>query len=302
MSVVETLITAAALIVGLVLLWTWRKGLEVSSFHATLLSVIEIAGFVISIVALGWLGVAIFVGVSVIATLAWSIVLAIKQQSILVGAAVQGEDLTTAEAKEIWQWMRKEKSFAAMPALKRAELIRALSAKARNATEIQAMAMPIAQLALIFACDPLWLAPRFDQLLRLYGYDPSEAEEVADRVTRSTQIAPISFEEMVGVMLTAGGGGAPDAEGSITQAMQNDPFNENVRAATELQIREDGEDGIRLNGGPMNGWLVLADAPALMPDWYKTWPPGIAEKHEPGRYEVAASGTWAEWIPRAAAA
>lgn len=104
--------------------------------------------------------------------------------------------------------MSQEKSFAAVPPLTRAELIKALSAKARDATEIRALAIPIAQLALIFECDPLWLAPRFDQLLRLYGHDASEAEEVADTVTRSTQIAPISFEEMVEAMLTVGGGGS----------------------------------------------------------------------------------------------
>jgi hypothetical protein len=179
----ETLISAAALVVGLVLLWSWRRGLEVSSFQATLLSVIEVAGFVIAVVALGWLGVAIFVVVSFAALLVWSVALAIKKQSILVDAAVQGADVSREGAEEIWQWMKGEESFAALPPLKRAELIKALAIKARKPAEIRAMAIPIAQLALIFECDPVWLAPRFDRLLRLYGHDAGEAPEVADTLT-----------------------------------------------------------------------------------------------------------------------
>jgi hypothetical protein len=41
---------------------------------------------------------------------------------------------------------------------------------------------------------------------------------------------------------------------------------------------------IVLEGGPMDGWVVKADAPALAPDWYTTWPPSIAARNEPGRY------------------
>jgi len=294
---VETPVSAAALIVGLVLLWTWRKGLEVNSFHATLLSVIEVAGFAISVVTLGWLGVAIFVAVSLVALIAWSLVLAIKNQSILISTAVQGADVTKEEAEEIWQWMKREKSFAALPPLKRAELIKALAVKARKPEEILAMAVPIAQLSLIFDCDPLWLAPRFDQLLRLYGHDADEATQAAETLTASTQLAPISFEDMVEAMLIAGGAAPPDVTDAATDGKSKDHFHENLRATTELQIREDGEHGIRLNGGPLDGWLVLKDAPGLAADWYKTWPPDIAEKNEPGRYEVADSGTWAEWAP-----
>lgn len=264
-----------------------------SSAWATFLSVFDVAINIISVAALGWLGVAIFVAISLIALLSWSIVLAIKKQSILISAAVQGADISREEAEEIWGWMNEDKSFAAIPPLVRADLVKALAMKARNRQEIQAMAVPIAQLSLIFDCDPLWLAPRFDQLLRLYGHKAGEAVEAADTLTASTQLAPITFEEMVEAMLTAGGTGPPDADNGV----DDDEFYENLRATTELQIREDGEDGVRLNGGPMDGWLVLKDAPSLAADWHKTWPSGMAQEHEPGRYEVSESGTWAEWVP-----
>lgn len=249
---VETLITAAALVVGLVLLWTWRRGLEVNSFQATLLSVIEVTGFVVSVATLGWLGVVIFVAVSLVALTAWSVVLAIKNQSILVGASVQGPDVTKEEAEEIWRWMKRENSFAPIPPLKRSELIKALAVKARKSEEIREMAVPIAQLSLVFSCDPLWLAPRLDQLLRLYGHDADEATQVAETLTASTKLAPISFEETVEAMLIAGGATPSDAADTHTDGISADQFYENLQATTELLIREDGNDGIRLNGGPMD--------------------------------------------------
>ena len=77
-----------------------------------------------------------------------------KQQSILVNAAVQGAEMSREDAEETWQWMKGEKSFAAVAPLRRAELIKTLAIRARNPAEIRAMAVPIAQLALIFECDP----------------------------------------------------------------------------------------------------------------------------------------------------
>lgn len=56
---IETALTAAALAVGLVLLWTKRQRYEFNSFQATLLSILEIVSVFVSIVALGWLGVVI---------------------------------------------------------------------------------------------------------------------------------------------------------------------------------------------------------------------------------------------------
>jgi len=106
------------------------------------------------------------------------------RQSILVNAAVQGDSVSQDDAEEIWQWMKGEPSFAALPPLKRAELIRALAIKARNPAEIRAMAIPIAQLALIFECEATWLAPRFDQLLRLAGAQRGRGDGIGRYVDR----------------------------------------------------------------------------------------------------------------------
>jgi hypothetical protein len=73
-------------------------------------------------------------------------------------------------------------------------------------------------------------------------------------------------------------------------------FREELRAQTELAVRESGEQGVRLRGGPMDDWLVKQDAPCFAADWYKTWPQSVADETEPGRYARDETGTQAEWV------
>jgi hypothetical protein len=289
-----TLLSAAALIVGLVLLWTWRVGLEVSSFGATFLSAITVASFIVSIITLGWIGVAILFVVCISAVITWSIVLAIRKQSILTAATVEALDLTPVQAGEIWRWMGTERSFASIGPLERAELIRVLAASAREQEEIRLLAVPIAELSLQFDLDPSWLASHFDRLLRLYGMEAARASEAAATVAATIRLSPAAPREIVEAMLIAGGDDVLADPDSMALEGAAPPLDA-LRAATEFQIHRDGEQGVRLNGGPLDGWLVLSDAPSLAEDWYRTWPPGFVGKHEPGRYVIGASGTWAEW-------
>lgn len=212
----ETLIGAMVLVLGLVLLWTGRRRFEFNSFQATLLSILEFAGLVISIIALGWLGIGILLGVNVVAALVWSGILAAKKQSILIDASVQSADMSFEEADEIWDWMGRQKAFAVMRPLERGKLIRALAEQARSAHEIRPMAVAIAQLSVIFGCNAVWLTPRFYQVLRLYGKSATDSEEVADTFVAATKNSATTFEEMLTAMIVAGGGSAHD--GSSTQA------------------------------------------------------------------------------------
>lgn len=180
--------------VGLVLLWTRRQRYEFNSFQATLLSILEIVSVFVSMIALGWLGVVILVGINIVAGLIWSAILAVKKQAILVEASVQSADMSVEEAGEIWEWMRKEKAFAVIRPLQCGELIRVLAEQARSPQEIRPMAVAVAQLSVIFDHDALWLAPRFDQLLRLYDKSASDSEEVADLLVTSTKRSAASFE------------------------------------------------------------------------------------------------------------
>lgn len=55
---------------------------------------------------------------------------------------------------------------------------------------------------------------------------------------------------MVEAMLIAGGADPSEGVDTFDGVASKDQFRENLRATAELQIREDGEDGVRLNGDP----------------------------------------------------
>ncbi len=203
---IETLIGAVVLAVSLVLLWSGRQHLDFDSFQTTLLSILEIVGVVVSVVGLGWVGVGIFVLANVLATLTWSVILAVRKQSVLVGAAVRSTSMTREDADALWHWMNRHGAFGVLRPIERAELIRTLAGQARTPDEIQPMSIAVAQLSVIFECEAVWLAPRFDQLLRLYGKSAADSEEVADTLTSATKNSATTFKEMLEAMIIAGGG------------------------------------------------------------------------------------------------
>lgn len=72
-------------------------------------------------------------------------------------------------------------------------------------------------------------------------------------------------------------------------------LNNEARAQAEIAIHKAGIRGVRLHGGPMDGWLIGPDAEALSVDWYMTWPPTVRELFAPGRYDLDPSAKWATW-------
>jgi len=55
---------------------------------------------------------------------------------------------------------------------------------------------------------------------------------------------------------------------------------------------------VMLEGGPMDKWIVVADAPALRPDWSSGWPRFLARRWSPGRYVREGNvATWTEDAP-----
>lgn len=65
------------------------------------------------------------------------------------------------------------------------------------------------------------------------------------------------------------------------------------RALKATVVTHPTPDSIVLRGGPMDGWVVKPDAPALQRDWWHTWPLSIRARFAPGRYAppVAAGGS-----------
>lgn len=75
----QTAVGIIGILVGLALLWTGIKKLRTSTLQAALLSTLDIAVLVVSVVLLGWVGVSIFVAATVIAILAWSVYMAMQK-------------------------------------------------------------------------------------------------------------------------------------------------------------------------------------------------------------------------------
>jgi hypothetical protein len=212
-SIIETLIGAMVLGVSLILLWSGRQHLDFDSFQTTLLSILEIVGIVVSVVGLGWVGVGIFVVANVLAILTWSAILAARKQAVLVGAVVLSTSMTRDEADDLWRWMNRHKAFGVLGAIERAELIRALAGQARTPAEIRPMATAIASLSVIFDCEAVWLAPRFDQLLRLYDEGADDSEKAADILTVATKNSAATFNDMLEAMIIAKGGSFSNRSG-----------------------------------------------------------------------------------------
>jgi len=197
----ETFLTAATLVLWLVSVWAGLRGLKFSSFATTLLSIVELAGVVIAVMALGWLGVALLLAINVIAALIWSVVRAAQKESLLAaGAAESGIDVE--ELESVWEWTSHDKAFATIPPLERARLIKLLCMRARTPEEMREMSIPIAHLKVIFEPDLDSLVERFDVLLRRTGKSATEATEVADVLTRGTQSSAASFDEMLDALMT----------------------------------------------------------------------------------------------------
>ena len=73
----------------------------------------------------------------------------------------------------------------------------------------------------------------------------------------------------------------------------NRQLGRSVKRAAGKAAKKGGQPIVRLKGGPMDGWLVTHDAPALDPSW-----PSVPD--QPGRYERVGEQDGeetAEWRP-----
>jgi hypothetical protein len=200
----ETVVGVAGILVGIALYWTGRKRLELSRFSSALISTLDVAVLIVSVILLGWLGLVVVLVANALALVIWSVYLAAKQEELLLYAATQC-DSTKEEIYALEKRLRKMRGpFRQMGPIDRATLIRALAERARSPAEIEQIAHPLALLWAVHRPDLVWLAGKFDQLLRLYGLDASESMRVADTIAAATKTSAATFEEMVDALVAAG--------------------------------------------------------------------------------------------------
>jgi hypothetical protein len=197
---VNTLVGTLGLIVALALLWSGRRKVEIGTFGRTLISFLDLIVLVVSVFLLGWIGVAVFLGTNVLAFLAVSVRLAMKNEETLLYAATQC-DASKEEMAALSDWMKKQDGpFKLMGPLQRAALISELAQRARQPSEIREMAEPIALLWVVHRPDLPWLVEYFDRLLRLYDMDASDAMKLADVISGASKAGAATFTEIVTAM------------------------------------------------------------------------------------------------------
>jgi ABC-type transporter Mla MlaB component len=198
----DLVLRIVVVLLSLVLLWSGLKHLEFSSLARTLLSIVELAVFVIAVSTLGWVaGALVVIGVSTAAVMVWSVKLAMGAESKLVYAGIQiDESKETMKALE--HRLRGREAMRAMGPLERSELIRLLAERTRKVKEIEEMAVPIAMLKSIYSADLAWLVESFDRLLRLAHEPASKAGDLADTLHNTTCGSPSTFREIVDGFIT----------------------------------------------------------------------------------------------------
>lgn len=198
----ETIIGLIGIVLSVALLTSGIRKHDISTRLKTLLSVLEAAVLLVSVVLFGWLGFWVFGGSLAIALLITSLRLAIEHESLLVSAAVES-NRTKEEMTALYERLKgSHTAFQWLGPIGTAKLIWLLAQRARAPDEIESMALPIAMLLAAFRPGEIeHLVEKFDRLMRLAGEPASRAMKVADSLTTGTQAGAATFNEMLDAMI-----------------------------------------------------------------------------------------------------
>lgn len=196
------ILEAAVLVLTVGVWWLGIRKIELSSAAKSVLSVLDLAVLVASVVALGGLGLILVGAANVVGLLLYSVHLAMRQETILVQVANRtGSSKEEVERLQLKLGRHERLSWAG--AIERAEWIREIANRGRSLEEIEQIAPVIGGLSLIYdRPDPAWLISRFDQILRLYGEPASRAESVAETIHASVNASAATFPEMMEAFVT----------------------------------------------------------------------------------------------------
>ena len=192
----QTIVGIVGLLTTLGLVWSGRTRLRFGSYAATFLSVLEVLGVLVGVISLGWIGLVLFALSNVAAVLVWSCLLALRVEANL-GPAVTETGEPMAEVKELARRLCGVEGLRHVDPVRQSELIRALAERGRSIEEIEQIAPEIGKLHLLHRADLLWLAARFDRLLRLTDEPAAKAEEIAATVSASASAGAAPFTEML---------------------------------------------------------------------------------------------------------
>jgi hypothetical protein len=195
-----------ALIVALALLWAGVRKLSWATPLHAVLSALDLLALALALMQLGWVGLALFLGVNIAGFLAWGTAGAIYVDAELASAAALGSS-EKSDMRALSNALEQDQALKVLGPRRRANLIRLLSERARTPSESRQMAGPIGLLWIIGdKPDLAWLVERFDSLLRLYDKPSTDAMDVADMITVSSQQSAATQNEMIEALVIASGG------------------------------------------------------------------------------------------------
>lgn len=198
----EAVLSGITIVLYLTLLFTGRQRLEFGRYFQAFASLAGFAILGVSVFLLGWPGVFILVGVTVVAAGIRAVMLAAEQETLLVSAQIHGAFTDRAQAMAFPKELRaSHRALRSIGPIELARLIERLAMRGRRATEIRSMAAPIAMLHIVFKSELIALIDRFDRLLRLWRKPAHEATHVADVLTAGTQTSAATFDEMLDSMI-----------------------------------------------------------------------------------------------------
>lgn len=287
----QTALQLVSIALFIVAFWFGIRRIELASTWKATLSVLDLILLIISVVSFGWLGLAIAGAATALGGLAVSVHWASQKDHLLTAAAVRA-CVDKGDIEAVFDMLAKDKAFAATGPIELATFIRLLADCGRTPSEMLAMGPPVAMLSAVHDYKVERLIRQFDRLLRLYGEPATQAMDVADVLTAATQASATSFAEMLAASIAAAEASARSEQEAPpvarAPAFDTTEFQRQVRIQAELAVRADeNASPVRLIDGPMDGFLVYHDAPALSDDWYRTWPKSIASAFRPGRYVTA---------------
>ena len=194
------LIGLLGLAVGVVLLWTGIRRIEVGRYWKTLLSLLDLGLLIAGTVLLGWLGFAVVAVTNVAALVVNSVYLAMKKDSHLTYASIQA-GTSKAQMVDVYDDIYRHKAFRSVGPIEAAQLVSLLAQRARTPSEIRGMAPPIGLLHVVHDVPIDELVEKIDRVMRLYNEPASATMKIADQLTVATKNSAATFREMLDGML-----------------------------------------------------------------------------------------------------
>ena len=133
----EIALQVLGIALGLLVLWTGLRKLNVSKFWGAALWLLELLVLGAGVYALGWIGFALAGVATVLGVLAWSVWLAMQKESLVVYAATQS-GVSKQEMEDLHNRLKgSNRAFKQIGQIELARLISLLSQRARTPAEVQ---------------------------------------------------------------------------------------------------------------------------------------------------------------------